>query len=254
MNRNHKFLLPAIAFIVLAGLQVAVTNAFGQAPGPGPGQRPPLPPIPVTSDTTHNLSKHFIPASNLKKTPDAKGFVQRWLVLEPVRKNIPRNNILNDNYLRTTCSADNFSTDFNLIPKNGEKVKVGDQELKWYALESKEFNFNFYHFTYALNKPPYGVLFWVVTVINCPQEIKNVRIATGVNSAGMFWLNGKEALSLPGDKDMIMDNVTSSLLTLKKGRNIIRGAVINGPGMCEFCFRFVDEKGMPVKNFTISYE
>jgi len=244
--------LSAMAFVVLLILQVGVITTFGQ--GPGQGQRPALPPIPLNSDTTHSLSKHFTPNSNVKKTPDSKGFIQRWLVLEPVRKNIARNNILNDNYLRTTFSTDNFSTDFNTIPKNGDKVKVGDQELKWYALDSKAYSFNLYHFTYAINEPPYGVLFWLVTVINCPEEIKNVRIAAGANSAGMFWLNGQEALMIPGDKDMIVDNVTSSLLTLKKGKNIIRAAVINGPGMCSFCVRFLDDKGMPLKNFTISYQ
>jgi hypothetical protein len=175
-------------------------------------------------------------------------------VLEPGKKAIARNNILTDNYLRTTFSTDNFSTDYTTVPQNGEKVKVGNQELKWYALNSKAFDFNLYHFTYAINKSEYGILVWLVTVINCPEEIKNVRIAAGTNSAGMFWLNGKEALMLSGDRDMIVDNVTSSLLTLKKGKNIIRGAVINGPGMCAFCVRFLDEKGLPVKNFNISYE
>ena len=79
-------------------------------------------------------------------------------------------------------------------------------------------------------------------------------MTAGVNSAGMFWLNGQEVLILSGDRDMIVDNVTSPLLTLKKGKNIIRGAVINGPGMCNFCVRFVDQKGLPVKNFTVSNE
>lgn len=250
MSKKHKFLLPAMAFVVLSGLLAVTNTALGQ----GPGQRPSMPPIPPKGDTTHTLTKHFIQASAAKKTPDAKGFIQRWLVLEPVRKNISRNNILTDDYLRTTFSADNFSNDFTTIPKNGSTVKVGNQELKWYALDSKSFNFNFYHFTYAINQPPYGVLFWLVTVIDCPQEIKNVRMAAGTNSAGMFWLNGKEAMVLSGDRDMVVDNVTSPLLTLKKGKNIIRGAVINGPGMCNLCFRFVDEKGMPVKNFSISYQ
>jgi hypothetical protein len=252
MNRKHRLLLPAIPFMILLGFQACVINALGQATGQG--QRPSLPPIPIKSDTTHTLAKYFTQASNLKKIPDAKGFIQRWLVLEPIKKNIARNNILTDSYLRTTFSADNFSADFNTIPKNGEKVKVGDQELKWYALDSKAFNLNFFHFSYALDKPRYGVLFWVVTIVNCPEEIKNVRMAAGVNSAGMFWLNGKEAMTLSGDRDMIVDNVTSPPLILKKGRNIVRGAIINGPGMCEFCVRFLDEKGFPVKNFSISYE
>ncbi|GAA4419986.1 hypothetical protein GCM10023187_54860 [Nibrella viscosa] len=175
-------------------------------------------------------------------------------MLEPVKKDIVRNNIFTDNYLRTTFAADNFSPDYTAVPKNGATANVGNQELTWYALDSKAFNVNLYHFTYALNKPRYGILVWLVTVIDCPDEIQNVRLAAGCNSGSMWWLNGQEALLLSGDRDMIADNGTSARLTLKKGRNIIRGAVINGPGMANFCVRFVDEKGAPVKNFSIRYE
>jgi hypothetical protein len=59
---------------------------------------------------------------------------------------------------------------------------------------------------------------------------------------------------LSGDRDMIVDNVASPLLTLKKGKNIIRGVVINGPGMANFCLRFIDEKGKAVKNISISQD
>ena len=252
MNKKSKSLLRGMAFVALSVLLINANTTFGQPPGQRP--RVELPPIPIKGDTTHTLTRHFIQASNIKKAPDANGFIQRWLVLEPVRKEIARNNVLTEKYLRTTFSADNFSTDFTVVPKDGKKVKVGGKELKWYALESKTYNFNLYHFTYAINKPPYGVLFWLVTVINSPEEIKDVRMTAGVNSGGMFWLNGNEALILSGDRDMSVDNVTSPLLTLKKGKNIIRGAVINGPGMCNFAVRFLDENGSPVKNLSISYE
>ena len=175
-------------------------------------------------------------------------------MLEPVKKDIARNNIFTDNYLRTTFSTDNFSNDYTTVPKNGETVKVGNQELKWYALDSKAFNFNLFHFTYAIEKPRYGILVWLVTVIHSPEEMKNVRMTAGCNSGSMWWLNGQEALMLSGDRDMIADNVTSQRLTLKKGKNIIRGAVINGPGMANFCVRFLDEKGAPIKNLGISYQ
>jgi hypothetical protein len=251
MSRKRRS-LPAMAFAVLLALQSVFITVSAQ--GPPQQQRPSLPPIPIKGDTTHTLSRHFIPAAAAKKAPNAKGFIQRWLVLEPVKKDIARNSIFTDSYLRTTFSTDNFSNDYTAVPKNGETVKVGNQELKWYALESKTFNFNLYHFTYAINKPRYGILVWLVSVIESPTEMKNVRMAAGCNSGSMWWLNGQEVLLLSGDRDMIADNVTSARLTLKKGKNIIRGAVINGPGMANFCVRFLDEKGTPIKNLSVSYQ
>jgi hypothetical protein len=38
---------------------------------------------------------------------------------------------------------------------------------------------------------------------------------------------------------------------LKKGRNVIKGAVLNGPGMSDFCLRLIDEDGNPIKGITI---
>ena len=253
MNRKPVFLLPAL-FVSLA-IHSVVLTASAQTPSPAQGPpRQNLPPIPLVTDTTHTLTKHFSSSTAASKPPNEKGFIQRWLVLEPVKKEIARNNILTDNYLKTTFAADNFSNDFTLVPKSGEAVKLSNQELKWYALDSKTFNFNLYHFTYAINKPRYGILVWLVTVIDCPEEIKDVRLAAGCNSGRMWWLNGQEVLTLSGDRDMIVDNVTSPRLTLKKGRNIIRGAVINGPGMANFCVRFLNEKAQPVKNFTTRYQ
>jgi len=254
MNRKNKSLLPAIALVVCLVLQSIATTVSAQTPPQPPRPNQQLTAIPISGDTTHTLTRYFIPASAAKKTPDAKGFIQRWLVLEPVKKDIARNSIFTESYLRNAFTTDNFSNDYTSIPKNGDKVTIGNQELQWYALDSKTFNFNLFHFTYAINKPRYGILVWLVTVINSPTEMKNVRMTAGCNSGSMWWLNGQEALMLSGDRDMIADNVTSSRLTLKKGMNIIRGAVINGPGMANFCVRFLDENGLPIKNLTISYQ
>ena len=254
MTKKRNFFLRAIAFMVLSGALAGFSSASAQAPTPPPQPNQQLPPIPITSDTTHTLTRYFIPAGSGKKAPAENGFIQRWLVLAPVKKEIARNSILTESYLRTNLAADNFSNDYNAVPKNGQTVKVGNEDLRWYALESKTFNVNLYHFTYAIEKPRYGILVWLVTVIDCPEEMPNVRLSAGVNSASMWWLNGQEVLSLPGDRDMIADNATSKRVTLKKGRNIIRGAVVNGPGMANFCVRFLDEKGLPVKNFRVGYE
>ena len=141
-----------------------------------------------------------------------------------------------------------------VLPKDGDKVKVGKQKLTWHALDSNLFNVKLFRFASNLQKQIYGVLFWAVTVINCPEDIPNVRISVGSNSASMWWLNGEEAVILSGDRRMVKDDCLSKRLTLKKGKNIIRGAIINGPGMSDFCIRLLDEKGAPIKNITISYK
>ena len=81
--------------------------------------------------------------------------------------------------------------------------------------------------------------------------MKDVRLAIGSNSGSMWWLNGEEALILSGDRRMVQDDCVSKRVTLKKGRNVLRGAIINGPGMSDFCVRVIDEKGNPVKNYSI---
>ena len=53
---------------------------------------------------------------------------------------------------------------------------------------------------------------------------------------------------------MVMDDCVSKRITLSKGRNVIRGAVINGPGLSDFCVRFIDENGEPIKDLTTSFE
>jgi len=50
---------------------------------------------------------------------------------------------------------------------------------------------------------------------------------------------------------MVMDDVVSPPLTLHKGKNIVRGAVINGPGLSDFCVRFIDEDGHPIRDITL---
>jgi hypothetical protein len=206
------------------------------------------------TDTTRSIAAYFTPATAKAKTPNAEGFIQRWLLLEPISKPNRGNTVFTDSYIRKAFDTLYFPNQFTILPKDGEKVTVGQQQLTWHALDSKNFNVKLFRFAYGLNKPIYGVVFWSVTVVDSPEEMKNVRMAVGSNSASMWWLNGKEAAILSGDRRMVMDDVVSTRLTLNKGKNIIRGAVINGPGMSDFCLRFLDEKGQPIKNLTISYE
>ena len=202
-------------------------------------------------DQDTGLSSYFSKPLTPSATPNANGFIGRWLILEPIDKPNRSNTVFTDSYLREAFNTQYFPGQMTDFPKDGQKVKVGKQTLKWHSLDSKLFNVKLLRFATGLEKQYYGVLFWVVTAIDCEEDIPNVRMSVGSNSASMWWIDGEEAVLLSGDRRMVMDDCTSKRLTLKKGRNIIRGAIINGPGMSDFCVRFLHEDGTPVTNFII---
>ncbi len=199
-----------------------------------------------------NRPKYFDYTSGVASRPDEQGFIRHWLVLEPIDKPNRSNTVFTDSYLRENLGQEYYKGQFTQLPKNGQKVKVGKQTLQWHAVESANYNVKLFRLAEELKKQVYGVLFLATTIIDAPEDIENVRLAVGSNSASQWWLNGEEVLMLSGDRRMVKDDAASGRLTLKKGRNILRGAIINGPGMSDFCVRFLDEKGSPVTNITIN--
>lgn len=176
------------------------------------------------------------------------------MLLEPINKPNRSNAGFTEAYVRDAFKAYALHDQLTHVPTNGEKVTVEGEELLWHAMDSPTWNVKLFRFADGLGKRTYGVVFWAVTVVESPREVENVRMAVGSNSASMWWLNGEEAVSLFTDRRMMMDDCVSKRLTLKKGRNIIRGAVINGPGLSDFCVRFIDEDGDPVKDLTIKLD
>lgn len=205
----------------------------------------------AADSSPRSLAPYFAPATALPKGPDSEGFLQRWLLLEPIEKPNRSNAGFTDSYIRSNLTTNYFAGQFTVIPQDGDKVAAGGEELAWHALDSANFDVKLFRFAYGLNKRTYGVVFWAVTVVANPREVKGVRMAVGSNSASMWWLNGEEAVDLFGDRRMVADDCVSKRVTLKQGKNVIRGAVINGPGLSDFCVRFIDEKGEPIKDLTV---
>lgn len=197
------------------------------------------------------LENYLVPVKKPVAKPNEEGFICRWTLLEPITKPNRSNTVFTDSYLRDAFYTEYFDNQFTVVPNEGDQVKVGEETLTWHQFDSKLFNVKLFRYATSLGKN-YGLLFWAVTVVNCQEDIPNVRLAAGSNSASMWWVNGEEALILSGDRRMVADDGMSGLLTLKKGKNIVRGVVINGPGMSDFCVRFVDAKGNPVKNIQIT--
>lgn len=222
------------------------------------------------------LEPYFsVPAEEAVK-PDDLGFIRRWLLLDPISKPNRTNTVFVDSYIRQNLDT-GWNKDGFKVPSDGDKVtmeveyqapvdmsagrprnpfeapeiKIVKAKLAWHALDSRLFNVKLYRFAVGMGTGRYGMICRAVTVIDVPEDIENVRLAVGSNSASMWWIDGEEALILSGDRRMVMDDAASRRLTLKKGRHVITGAVINGPGMSDFCVRFINEDGTPVMNYNI---
>jgi hypothetical protein len=181
------------------------------------------------------------------KAPDAAGFLQRWLILEPIRV-APQ---LTDSAVQAVVKKEYFPNQFTVIPHDGDGVTVGDESLVWHSVDTLGYNVNLFHFAYALNKPTSNVLFWAVTVVDAPREVSNVRLAIGSNAASIWWLNGQEVIGIYNDRQTVIDDGVSKRLTLKKGSNVVRAAIVNAGGATDFCARFLDGDDNPVKGIVL---
>jgi hypothetical protein len=179
---------------------------------------------------------------------DARGFIHRWLVLEPV----PVPGRLTEAAVEEALKLAALPDMGDSLPKERNVVTVNGATYAWHALDTRNYNLNLYHFAWALGKPTSNAVFWAVTVVDSPREMKNVRLAIGSNAASRWWLNGEPVIALNDDRQSVIDDGVSKRITLRKGRNVIRTAVINGGGATDFCARFLDESDNPIRGLDVS--
>ena len=188
------------------------------------------------------------PVTTAETSPDAQGFIPRWVILEPISIGDQQR----ENASKAAVQKEYFPNQLTVLPHDGDKVTVDGKELTWHAVDTVDYNVNLYHFAADWNTTANGALFWGVTIVNCPEEMQNVRLAIGSNASSIWWVNGQEVVGIYGDIQTVVDDGVSKRLTLKKGPNVVRCAVINGSGASDFCARFLGPDDKPVKGFTVT--
>jgi hypothetical protein len=217
------------ALVIVGGLPPLARSAQAQAPS-----------------TPRPAASSLAPPASASKDPDGAGFIRRWLVLEPIR--VPSQ--LHEVAVQAVVKKLYFEDQFTVMPRDAQRLTVDGEPLAWHALDTLGYNLNLFHFAYALGKPTSNVLFWAVTVVDAPRDVSGVRLAIGSNAASVWWLNGEEVIGLYNDRQTVIDDGVSKRVTLRKGVNVIRAAIVNGGGATDFCARFIDEDGNPVRGFT----
>jgi hypothetical protein len=230
-NRWSRGIVPLVLTAVLWPAGAAFSELTGERQEGRASARPKAP----------SLARPTSPA----KPTDADGFIQRWLLLDPIR--VPGQ--LTESAIRTAVEKD-FPVPATPLPHDGAALTIDDNALTWHAVDTVNYNVNLYHFAFALNKPTTNVLFWAVTVVNAPREMSGLRLAIGSNAASVWWVNAKEATALYNDRQTVIDDGVSKRLTLNAGANVIRAAIVNAGGATDFCARFLDANDRPIKTLT----
>ena len=128
-----------------AALPIAILGAGCAAPA-GAADSAPAP---------LSMAAFFEPAAMTPKAPDADGFLQRWLLLEPVVKPNRSNAGFTGTYVRQALTTEYFPGQFTIVPRDGDKTK-GKDPLQWHALDAKLFDVKLFNFAQGLGKPTYS--------------------------------------------------------------------------------------------------
>jgi hypothetical protein len=245
MTRLRNAIVSAIGALPFAAVVIVATTGQQPSPAPAPATGPPT--APSTPNAPRGPAPSLARPASPTKASDRAGFLQRWLILEPLK--VPGQ--LTEGAVQALVKKEHVPESLTAVPKDGEVVHAGDETLTWRAVDTTAYNVNLFHFAYALNKPTSNVLFWAVTVVDAPREMPGVRLAIGSNAASVWWLNGQEVIGLYNDRQAVIDDGVSPRLTLKKGPNVIRAAIVNAGGATDFCARFLDGNDAPIIGLVV---
>ncbi|MCX6952657.1 MAG: acetylxylan esterase [Verrucomicrobia bacterium] len=227
-------MIKTLTLLALAGLSLASSSHAADGP-------PTPPPLGINASPSLKLA----PATAVR--PGAAGFLSRWLLLEP----IPGDGVVVESAIRAAAKKEYFPNQYSVLPRDGDNVTVDGAAYTWRAVDSSTHNVNLYHFAFFTGKPTSNMVFWGVTIVDCPEEVPNVRLAVGSNAGSVWWVNDQEAVALYGDIQTFIDDTASRKFTLRKGPNVVRFMVVNNRGMVDCCARFLDANDKPLTQFTM---
>lgn len=182
---------------------------------------------------------------------DAEGFILNWLVLEP----IPLNNLQHtEAAIRAIVGRDDLKEPLTALPRSGDKATANGASYQWHVLNENNYLIDLVGFASEQSKPTVSVIFYGVAYVTVPEEMKDARLSIGSDDDSIWWVNGREVISAFGVRQTSTDDNVSKRLTLNKGVNVVRFAVIQGDGPSDCCARFFDARQKPVTNISVSLD
>jgi hypothetical protein len=182
--------------------------------------------------------------------PDDEGFIRSWVLLEPIPLGDTANNHEEDTQ-KPMFNKQYFDGQKDGMPQDGDKVKVDAKEATWHAHAASDYAIDFEKIAADASKEPTNALYLGVAYIMVEEQKDGVKLAIGSDDSSVWWLNGNEVIRVYAGRGVDKDQDQAENLSLKKGLNVLRFAVINGDGPAGACARFFDKGGSPIKELTV---
>jgi hypothetical protein len=173
--------------------------------------------------------------------PDDEGFIRDWLVLAPLPFGAAQAGT-------EALAKEQVPGEAKLRPKEGDKVKVGDQAFTWkkHKCDSHLLDLNAF-----LGKETEDSVAYAVCYLVTGAKMDNLTMKTGSDDQAKIYLNGKEVFKNEEARPTEKDNDSTLNLTLDKGVNTIVFKIVNEKVDWSGCLRFTDKDGKPIKNIEV---
>ena len=172
--------------------------------------------------------------------PDSDGYIRDWVMLAPIA--LPQEGDCADLILK-----EQVKDEAALKPKAGDKIKINDKELTWKNIIASTNCFDFNVILKTQNDRAAG---FMVTYIECENEMPDVTMALASNDQGRLYLNGKDIYVFTEARTLELD-ADKGKVTLNKGLNVVVFKIINEQGNWQGAMRFLDKAGAPLKKLKI---
>ncbi len=171
---------------------------------------------------------------------DPDGYIRDWVVLAPIA--LPERGSAAELILREQIRGE-----ANLKPKDGDPITVNGKQLTWKHVTTPTNHFDFNATLKTINDHCAG---YMVTYVECDQDIPDVTMAVGSNDQGRIYFNGVDIYAVTEARQLVLDG-DKGRVTLKAGVNVILFKVINEQNSWQAAMRLTDKSGAPLKNVRI---
>ena len=172
--------------------------------------------------------------------PDAEGYIRDWVMLAPIA--LPDGETCAEALLK-----DQIKNEAAPQPKAGDKIKIGGKELIWRNVTAAT---NYFDFNAVLKSQNDHVAGYMVTYVECEQDITDVIVAVASNDQGRIYFNGVDIYAFTEARPLMLD-ADKGRITLKKGVNVIAFKITNEQNSWQGAMRLLDKSGTPLKGIKI---